>query len=74
MADTVLPADSLEFCPTSGFHDIFVCGTYKLDDHQISAEQESLLRRGQCLVFKVLLDSKGQASWCASLCMNLLKV
>ncbi|KAF8807414.1 WD40 repeat-like protein [Phlegmacium glaucopus] len=62
MVDTVLPADSLEFCPSSGFHDIFVCGTYKIDD-QISAEQESLLprtRRGQCLVFKVLLDSEGQ--------------
>ena len=55
MVDTVLPADSLEFCPSSGFHDIFVCGTYKL-------EEPSRTRRGQCLVFKVLLDSKGQLS------------
>ena len=60
MIDTLLPADSLEFCPSPGFHDIFVCGTYKL-------EELSGTRRGQCLVFKVLLDSesKGQLSWCA---------
>ena len=60
MVDTVLPADSLEFCPSSGFHNIFVCGTYKL-------EELSGTRRGQCLVFKVLLDSEGQLSWCAFL-------
>lgn len=58
MVDTVLPADTLEFCPSSGFHDILVCGTYKL-------EELSRTRRGQCLVFKVLLDSEGQRSRCA---------
>jgi len=51
MVDTVLPADSLEFCPSPGFHEIFVCGTYKLDD-QVST------RRGLCLVFKILLDAE----------------
>ena len=56
MVDTVLPADSLEFCPNSGFHDILVCGTYKL-------EELSGTRRGQCLVFKVLLESEEQLSW-----------
>jgi diphthine methyl ester acylhydrolase len=59
MVDTVLPADSLEFCPSSGFHDIFVCGTYKLEDQET--------RRGQCLVFKFLLDPEEQLSWCAFL-------
>ena len=54
--DTVLPADSLEFCPNSGFHDIVVCGTYNL-------EELSGTRRGQCLVFKVLLESEEQLSW-----------
>jgi diphthamide biosynthesis protein 7 len=58
--DTVLPADSLEFCPSPGFHDIFVCGTYKL-------EELSRTRGGQCLVFKLLVDSDGQLSWCAFL-------
>ena len=61
MIDTVLPADSLEFCPNSGFHDIFVCGTYKL-------EELTGTRTGQCLVFKVPLDAEGQLSW---LCISL---
>lgn len=58
--DTVLPADSLEFCPTSGFHNLFVCGTYKLLD-QIEQDVETVegrstvpqTRRGQCLVFRI---------------------
>jgi hypothetical protein len=63
MVDTVLPADSLEFCPSSGFHNIFVCGTYKL-------EELSRTRKGQCLVFKVLLDSERQLTWCAFFIKN----
>ncbi|KIJ68457.1 hypothetical protein HYDPIDRAFT_81754 [Hydnomerulius pinastri MD-312] len=31
MFDTVWPADSIEFCPHEGSHNIFVCGTYKLE-------------------------------------------
>ena len=58
--DTVLPADSVEFCTTPGFHDIFVCGTYHLltdqpttqvDEGCSKAQQK---RRGQCLVFRVI--------------------
>ena len=63
MVDTVLPADSLEFCPSPGFHEIFVCGTYKLED-QVST------RRGLCLVFKILLDAEEPLSWCAFLQPN----
>ncbi|EGN99379.1 hypothetical protein SERLA73DRAFT_182338 [Serpula lacrymans var. lacrymans S7.3] len=29
--DTVYPADSIEFCPNDDARDIFVCGTYKLE-------------------------------------------
>lgn len=67
MIDTVLPADSLEFCPSSGFHDIFVCGTYKLDDSERT-------RRGQCLVFRALSDSEEKVSWRASLHMDVSKL
>ena len=28
--DSVYSADSVEWCPTPGFRDIFVCGTYQL--------------------------------------------
>ncbi|KAF8973930.1 WD-40 repeat-containing protein [Flammula alnicola] len=70
--DTVLPADSLEFCPTANFQDIFVCGTYKLVDQQQSSELEAIpiseaesssrvtqTRRGHCLVFQVTPDPDG---------------
>ncbi|KII94377.1 hypothetical protein PLICRDRAFT_153974 [Plicaturopsis crispa FD-325 SS-3] len=30
--DTIWPADCLEFCPHPGAEDIFVCGTYHLDE------------------------------------------
>ena len=36
--DTRWPADSLEFCPHAGAADIFVCGTYKLEE---STENQS---------------------------------
>ncbi|KAF7320337.1 WD-REPEATS-REGION domain-containing protein [Mycena kentingensis (nom. inval.)] len=42
--DTVLPADSIEFCPTHT--DMFVCGTYHL-------QPATKKRTGQCLVFRV---------------------
>lgn len=51
--DTIFPADSLEFCPQKGVQDVFVCGTYKLDEHPGEALQASpQRRRGQCLVFR----------------------
>ncbi|KAI0257145.1 WD-40 repeat-containing protein [Lactifluus subvellereus] len=64
--DTVLPADSVEFCPHPDASNILVCGTYKLEDQQGSHEKlhspdsnsptsapASQFRRGQCLVFEV---------------------
>lgn len=54
--DTDYPADSLEFCPTPGFQDLFVCGTYKLLDQQEEGFQK---RRGQCLVFRMGQSSQG---------------
>lgn len=30
--DTILPADSVEWCPVNEFNNVFVCGTYKLDE------------------------------------------
>ncbi|KAH9049337.1 WD-40 repeat-containing protein [Lactarius hengduanensis] len=55
--DTVLPADSVEFCPHPEASDIFVCGTYKLEDQQsdqgASKSPAAQIRRGQCLVFEV---------------------
>jgi diphthamide biosynthesis protein 7 len=55
--DTGYPADSLEFCPSNTSSDIFVCGTYKLDEDKFSADNQRIApqhRRGQCLVFQTL--------------------
>ena len=55
--DTELPADAVEFCPHPDASNIFVCGTYKLEDQQndqgASRPPASQIRRGQCLVFEV---------------------
>lgn len=60
--DTIFPADSVEFCPHPNHSDIFVCGTYKLDDSpsllattddETSSISILQTRRGQCLVFEV---------------------
>ncbi|KAI0308197.1 WD-40 repeat-containing protein [Multifurca ochricompacta] len=54
--DTVLPADSVEFCPHPNASNVLVCGTYKLEDRQNFQENEkpvSSIRRGQCLVYEV---------------------
>jgi hypothetical protein len=55
--DTVLPADSVEFCPHPDASNIFVCGTYKLEDKQndqgVSQPPAGQIRKGQCLVFEV---------------------
>ncbi|KAI9512577.1 WD-40 repeat-containing protein, partial [Russula earlei] len=67
--DTVLPADSVEFCPHPDASNILVCGTYKLQDKDTQQSRpippsESQLpssgpaavgqvRTGQCLVYGV---------------------
>jgi len=60
--DTVLPADSLEFCPSPGATDIFVVGTYKLEEGFLSLNHETdestsriskPTRLGKCLLFQV---------------------
>lgn len=65
--DTVLPADSVEFCPHPDASDIFVCGTYKLQDERSSdsitlSSGQIQKRTGQCLVFEV--DSEQEISVC----------
>jgi diphthamide biosynthesis protein 7 len=55
--DTELPADSVEFCPHPDASNIFVCGTYKLEDQQsdqgVSQPPTTQTRKGQCLVYEV---------------------
>ncbi|TFK77092.1 WD-40 repeat-containing protein [Pluteus cervinus] len=57
--DTILPADSVEFCPHPDANDILLCGTYKLlesenssggNEELTSPPSTSQARRGQCLV------------------------
>ena len=58
--DTDWPADSLEFCPQAEATDIFVCGTYMLEEPKSTGGQsetsESVKapqrRKGKCLVFR----------------------
>jgi hypothetical protein len=63
--DTILPADSVEFCPHPHASNILVCGTYQLQEEQnpslsssasgpaINAGHQNQIRTGQCLVFEV---------------------
>ena len=74
--DTVLPADSVEFCPHPDASNVFVCGTYKLQDEQNSQSSDSVIspssgpaghtqtRTGQCLVYEV--DSEQEISACVT--------
>ena len=64
--DTVWPADAAEFCPTEGYRDIFVCGTYKLLDepsNPSNEEKKPQERRGQCLVFRTGCDAETALTW-----------
>jgi hypothetical protein len=70
--DTILPADSVEFCPHPDASNIFVCGTYKLQDERNLQPSDSIsttsgpagqIRTGQCLVFEV--DSEQDIRACA---------
>ena len=57
--DTRWPADSLKFCSHAGAADIFVCGTYKLDESTENQSEASggakapQRRQGDCGVFRV---------------------
>lgn len=64
--DTVLPADSIEFCPHSTAQDFLVCGTYKLHEtvssekieeegHTVSLSRQQ--RTGKCLLLRVDADT-----------------
>ncbi|KAK0506232.1 WD40-repeat-containing domain protein [Armillaria luteobubalina] len=54
MFDTIYPADSVEFCPHDSLQDIFVVGTYKLDQDDGDMERKTPQhRRGQCRVFRM---------------------
>ena len=68
--DTELPADSVEFCPHPDASNIFVCGTYKLEDQQSDqgvSRPASQIRRGQCLVFEVHSENSEDISVYAAL-------
>ncbi|KZT02717.1 WD-40 repeat-containing protein [Laetiporus sulphureus 93-53] len=73
--DTIWPADSVEFCPHPDFHDVFVCGTYKLEETGTNAPEErdnieqstspvskKQKRRGECLLFEVNPNVEEQCS------------
>ena len=64
--DTEWPADSLEFCPHARAADIFVCGTYKLEEPSedeggaAGSARAPQRRKGKCLVFRA---DEGNGSW-----------
>ena len=66
--DTEWPADSLEFCPHAEAADIFVCGTYKLEESSEGQSEASgsakapQRRKGKCLVFRT---DQENGTWCA---------
>ncbi|KIK71003.1 hypothetical protein GYMLUDRAFT_33106 [Collybiopsis luxurians FD-317 M1] len=54
--DTILPADSVEFCPHPNAQDIFVCGTYNLIQSDEIVRTRPQNRHGQCLVLRCQYD------------------
>ncbi|KAF8832350.1 WD-40 repeat-containing protein [Lentinula edodes] len=56
MFDTILPADSIEFCPHPDALNIFVCGTYNLIKSEEAIRIGPQKRNGQCLVFRCQYD------------------
>ncbi|KAF9229278.1 WD-40 repeat-containing protein [Gyrodon lividus] len=72
--NTTWPADSIEFCPHPGAHDIFVCGTYKLESIPATTKETvysqdthlapkvKQVRQGKCLVFQVSSDENNPLS------------
>lgn len=51
--DTILSADSVEWCPIENFRDIFVCGTYQLLEKESIDASESQKRVGRIYLFQV---------------------
>ncbi|GJE86117.1 WD-40 repeat-containing protein [Phanerochaete sordida] len=66
--DTLWPADSTEFCPHPDAANLFVCGTYKLEQNETDAPADEAegaprkpqVRRGKCMLFAV--DEKNDLS------------
>ncbi|KAF5390155.1 hypothetical protein D9757_002925 [Collybiopsis confluens] len=56
--DTILPADSVEFCPHPDAQDILVCGTYNLVKSDEIIRTRPQKRNGHCLVFKCPSDTE----------------
>lgn len=56
--DTVYSADSVEWCPHNPYQQLFVCGTYQLDDkaESISSNTSQTVRKGRILVFDFDLE------------------
>jgi diphthamide biosynthesis protein 7 len=86
--DTILPADSVEFCPHPDASNVFVCGTYQLQDEQSPAPispssgpatGQTQIRTGQCLVYEVHSEQE-EINVCETLttavvlCMRPLKL
>ncbi|XP_062564072.1 diphthine methyltransferase-like isoform X2 [Armigeres subalbatus] len=56
--DTVYSADSVEWCPHNPYQQLFVCGTYQLDDKEESptSNTSQTVRKGRILLFEFNSD------------------
>lgn len=53
--DTIFSADSVEWCPITGFKDFFVCGTYQLSsEDEKSDDKKSQKRQGIIYLFQIV--------------------
>lgn len=48
MVDTGYYADSVEWCPHTGYHDVLLCGTYQLEESpkEVGIGSQLLLKKG----------------------------
>jgi len=65
--DTIYPADTVEWCPISEYKNVFVCGTYKLDEtnktktgtvNLFSLDKQNKIRLIQSITEDAVLDLK----------------
>lgn len=58
--DTVLPADTVEWCPVEPYRHILACGTYELIKDK--SETKPTSRRGQILLFRIASDEESRSA------------
>lgn len=66
--DTVLPADTVEWCPVEPYRHILACGTYELVKNE--SETKSTSRQGQILLVRIASDGEYRLELLQKVCTS----